>query len=46
MAAKPDAIVQISALQELAAFVREARKAGFAATFYNVSFVGHAGAVR
>jgi len=37
---KPDAIVQISAYKSCAAFVREARKAGFGGTFYNVSFVG------
>jgi len=40
MASKPDAIVQISAYKSCAAFVREARKAGFGGTFYNVSFVG------
>ena len=38
--AKPDAIVQISAYQAAAAFVRAARKAGYGGTFYNVSFVG------
>jgi branched-chain amino acid transport system substrate-binding protein len=37
---KPDAIVQISAYKSCAAFVREARRAGFGGTFYNVSFVG------
>ena len=37
---QPDAIVQISAYKSCAAFVREARKAGFGGTFYNVSFVG------
>jgi branched-chain amino acid transport system substrate-binding protein len=40
MPKKPDAIVQISAYKSCAAFVREARKAGFGGTFYNVSFVG------
>ena len=40
VAQKPDAIVQISAYKSCAAFVREARKAGFGGTFYNVSFVG------
>jgi ABC-type branched-subunit amino acid transport system substrate-binding protein len=40
LAAKPDAIVQISAYKSCAAFIREARKAGFVGTFYNVSFVG------
>jgi len=37
---QPDAIVQISAYKSCAAFVREARKAGFGGTFHNVSFVG------
>ena len=37
---KPDAIVLISAYKSCAAFIREARKAGFGGTFYNVSFVG------
>jgi branched-chain amino acid transport system substrate-binding protein len=37
---RPDAIVQISAYRSCAAFIREARKAGFGGTFYNVSFVG------
>ncbi len=32
--------MQISAYKSCAAFVREARKAGFGGTFYNVSFVG------
>ena len=40
VAAKPDAVVQISAYAAAAAFVRAARKAGFGGTFYNVSFVG------
>jgi len=40
VASKPDAIVQISAYKSCAAFIREARKAGFGGTFYNVSFVG------
>jgi branched-chain amino acid transport system substrate-binding protein len=38
--AKPDAIVQISAYKSCAAFIREARKAGYGGSFYNVSFVG------
>ncbi|HEY6510484.1 MAG TPA: ABC transporter substrate-binding protein [Burkholderiaceae bacterium] len=38
--AQPDAVVQISAYKSCAAFIREARKAGFGGTFYNVSFVG------
>ncbi len=39
-AAQPDAVVQISAYKSCAAFIREARKAGYGGTFYNVSFVG------
>ena len=38
--AEPHAVVQISAYKSCAAFVREARKAGYGGTFYNVSFVG------
>ncbi len=38
--ARPDAVVQISAYKSCAAFIREARKAGYGGTFYNVSFVG------
>ena len=37
---QPDAVVQISAYKTCAAFIREARKAGYGGTFYNVSFVG------
>jgi branched-chain amino acid transport system substrate-binding protein len=37
---KPDAIIQVSAYKSCAAFIREARKAGFGGQFYNVSFVG------
>ena len=40
VAAKPEAVVQISAYKSSAAFIREARKAGYGGTFYNVSFVG------
>ncbi|NDY92379.1 ABC transporter substrate-binding protein [Ideonella sp. TBM-1] len=40
MAARPDAVVQVSAYRSCAAFIREARAAGFGGTFYNVSFVG------
>jgi branched-chain amino acid transport system substrate-binding protein len=40
MAARPDAIVQISAYKSCAAFIRAARAAGYGGTFYNVSFVG------
>ena len=40
VAAKPDAVVQVSAYKSCAAFIREARKAGYGGTFFNVSFVG------
>ena len=40
LAKQPEAIVQISAYKSCAAFIREARQAGFGGTFYNVSFVG------
>ena len=40
MAAGPDAVIQVSAYKSCAAFIREARKAGFGGTFFNVSFVG------
>jgi branched-chain amino acid transport system substrate-binding protein len=40
VAAKPDAVVQVSAYKSCAAFIREARKAGYVGSFYNVSFVG------
>lgn len=40
VAAKPEAVVQISAYGASAAFIRAARKAGYGGTFYNVSFVG------
>lgn len=40
VAARPDAVVQISTYASCAAFVRAARKAGYGGTFYNVSFVG------
>jgi branched-chain amino acid transport system substrate-binding protein len=40
VAAKPDAVVQISAYASCAAFIRASRKAGYGGTFYNVSFVG------
>lgn len=39
-AAKPDAIVMVSAYTSIAAFVKEMKKAGSAAQFHNVSFVG------
>jgi ABC-type branched-subunit amino acid transport system substrate-binding protein len=37
---RPDAVVQIGAYKGCATFIREARKAGYGGTFYNVSFVG------
>lgn len=40
VAAQPNAVVQVSAYKSCAAFIREARKAGYGGTFYNVSFVG------
>jgi branched-chain amino acid transport system substrate-binding protein len=40
LAKQPQAIVQISAYRSCAAFIREARKAGYGGQFYNVSFVG------
>jgi branched-chain amino acid transport system substrate-binding protein len=40
LAQQPEAIVQIGAYKGCAAFIREARQAGFGGTFYNVSFVG------
>jgi ABC-type branched-subunit amino acid transport system substrate-binding protein len=40
VAARPDAVVQISAYKSCAAFIRAARKMGYGGTFYNVSFVG------
>jgi branched-chain amino acid transport system substrate-binding protein len=40
VAVQPEAIVQISAYKSCAAFIREARKAGFGGQFCNVSFVG------
>lgn len=39
-AARPDAVVQVGAYKACAAFIREARKAGYGGTFFNVSFVG------
>ncbi len=39
-AAKPDAVVMISAYTSIAAFVREMKKAGYGGQFHNVSFVG------
>jgi ABC-type branched-subunit amino acid transport system substrate-binding protein len=40
VAAQPDAIVQIGSYKACAAFIRQARAAGFGGTFFNVSFVG------
>lgn len=39
-AAKPDAVVMISAYTSCAEFIKQMKKAGSGATFYNVSFVG------
>lgn len=39
-AAKPDAVIMISAYTSCAEFIRQMQKAGSATTFYNVSFVG------
>jgi len=39
-AVKPDAVVMISAYKSCAEFIRQMKKAGSAAQFYNVSFVG------
>ncbi len=39
-ASKPDAIVMVSAYTSCAEFIRQMKKSGSAATFYNVSFVG------
>jgi len=40
LAAKPDAIVQISTYRSCAAFIRAARQAGYSGVFYNISLVG------
>jgi len=40
VAQRPDAVVQITAYKSAAAFIREARKAGYGGIFCNVSFVG------
>jgi branched-chain amino acid transport system substrate-binding protein len=39
-ASEPDAIVMVSAYTSCAEFIRQMKKAGSGATFYNVSFVG------
>jgi branched-chain amino acid transport system substrate-binding protein len=39
-AVKPDGVVMVSAYTSCAEFIRQMKKAGSAATFYNVSFVG------
>ena len=39
-ASEPDAVVMIGAYAACAAFIKQMRKAGSGATFYNVSFVG------
>ena len=38
--ARPEAIVQVGAYKACAAFIRQARQAGYGGTFHNVSFVG------
>jgi branched-chain amino acid transport system substrate-binding protein len=40
MESKPDVIIQVSAYASCAAFIKEARKAGYGGQFFNVSFVG------
>ena len=40
IATTPNVIVMVSAYKSCAAFIREARKAGYGGKFYNVSFVG------
>jgi ABC-type branched-subunit amino acid transport system substrate-binding protein len=40
VAARPDAVVQVGTYKACAAFIREARKAGYGGTFINLSFVG------
>jgi branched-chain amino acid transport system substrate-binding protein len=40
VSAQPDAVVQIGSYKSCAAFIREARKAGYGGQFFNVSFVG------
>jgi ABC-type branched-subunit amino acid transport system substrate-binding protein len=39
-AAKPDAVIMISAYKSCAQFIRQAKKAGLPTQFFNVSFVG------
>ena len=40
VASMPEAVVQVGAYKACAAFIRQARKAGYGGLFYNVSFVG------
>ena len=40
VAAKPDGVVQIGSYKACAAFIRQARAAGYGGQFFNVSFVG------
>ena len=40
VSAMPEAIVQVGAYKACAEFIRQARKAGYGGSFYNVSFVG------
>jgi branched-chain amino acid transport system substrate-binding protein len=41
-ASQPDAVVMVSAYTSCAEFIKQMKRAGSAATFYNVSFVGSA----
>lgn len=40
VASQPAAVVQVGAYKACAAFIREARKAGYGGVFFNLSFVG------
>ena len=40
VSARPDVVVQIGSYKSCAAFIRQARAAGYGGQFYNVSFVG------
>jgi branched-chain amino acid transport system substrate-binding protein len=40
VAARPDVVVQVGSYKSCAAFIRQARLAGYGGQFYNVSFVG------
>ncbi len=43
LAARPDAVVQVGAYKACAAFIREARKAGYGGNFINLAFVATQG---